>query len=158
MNLHLLRHAKTDQHSANGSDFDRSLLPKGTLQAQLMAKHLENLRGIATTWCSSAIRTRETLSKIKKEIELPDTVFLDELYLCSLKDYLDLIWSHKVPGDLFIVGHNFGISELATYLTDEEVELRTCEYVCIHFEVSSWQEISRSNGTIVDRYRPVVDL
>jgi phosphohistidine phosphatase SixA len=42
MKLYLLRHAKTDQHSTTGKDFDRSLLPRGKHQSLLMAEHFTN--------------------------------------------------------------------------------------------------------------------
>lgn len=154
MKLHLLRHAKTDQHSETGKDFDRMLLPKGRKQCALMSSHLKDLGKIEELWCSSAARTKETLNLIKSEINLPKPHYYDELYLCSRQDYLERIWSHSKKGDLFIIGHNFGISDLASYLTDRHIELRTCGYICIEFDTKNWNEISRGTGIIVDQFRP----
>lgn len=157
MKLHLLRHAKTDQHSASGKDYDRELLPKGKKQCLIMSEHLKHVHKIKEVWCSSAARTKETYKLINKETKLPDPKYFDDLYLCSKQVYLDKIWDNIDKGDLLIIGHNYGISDLASYLTDKHIELRTCGYICIEFETDNWNEISRGTGTIIDHFRPEVN-
>lgn len=151
MKLYLLRHAKTNQQSPTGNDFDRKLLPKGVAQCALMKDHLKGLENIRI-WCSSAQRTRQTLDLI--DVKSKYVSYFDDFYLCSKEAFLERIWDLEDADDLFIIGHNYGISELAGYLTDEYVELRTCEMICIEFDSINWSEVSRGLGTIVDRYRP----
>ena len=42
MKLHLLRHAKTNQISPTGKDFDRELLPRGYEQIAELKQYLED--------------------------------------------------------------------------------------------------------------------
>ncbi|MCH2225545.1 MAG: histidine phosphatase family protein [Crocinitomicaceae bacterium] len=158
MKLHLLRHAKTDQQSSTGRDFDRKLLPKGIVQGASLARYFTDTIVVNTVWCSEAARTRETLSIIQKSNEFENVSYCQELYLCSRDVFLQKIWSLKHSDDLLIVGHNFGISDLATYLTDVHVELKTGGYICIEFQADSWEETSRGMGEITAQFRPKVSL
>lgn len=152
MKLYLLRHAKTNQQSPTGQDFDRELLPKGIAQCAMMREHLEGLQGVHVL-CSSAQRTRQTLQEIRLNSE--EVEFRDELYLCSRDRILQTIWNANTSKDLMVIGHNFGISDLAEYLLEDYIEMRTCELLVFDFEIDSWQEVSKGLGTLVDRYRPV---
>lgn len=158
MKLHLLRHGKTHQLSDSGRDFDRKLNEKGIVQCQLMGEYLSKKELDCEIWCSAAKRTRGTYSNITKKIELNKIVMRDDFYLCSRETLLEALWQRSGNDDLLIIGHNFGISDLATFLTDERIELRTGAYICIDFNDFSWEEISRGLGTISDQYRPKVDL
>jgi phosphohistidine phosphatase len=155
MRLHILRHAKTNQRSQTGKDFDRALLPKGILQSKKISEHFDTIENIAFTWCSTAKRTRETLSFLNME-RLGVITYKDDLYLASRDKIIEEIWELDEIGDLLIIGHNYGISDVASYYTDEHIELRTGEYICVEFEIDQWNESSRGLGTIVDRYRPSV--
>ena len=104
----------------------------------------------------SAKRTRQTLKHIQSQVSLGQIQFRNDLYLSSYRDYLALLWQLDSTNEVLIVGHNFGISDLAGYLLDDNIELRTCEYLCIVFEVEQWLHTSRGTGTITDRYRPSV--
>ncbi len=158
MKLHLLRHGKTLQQSDTGRDFDRKLAEKGLAQCKLLGKYLENTIIDCETWCSAAKRTRQTYSNVTKNIELGKIVIRDDFYLTSRETLLEALWQRSGNADLFIIGHNFGISDLATYLTDERIELRTGEYICIDFDDFKWEELSRGLGTISDQFRPTIDL
>lgn len=156
MKLHLLRHAKTLPTSDTGKDIDRALSVKGISQSNLMGDYFKSVHGIEGVWCSSAMRTRQTLDIVRYHKPLEQPHVLDDLYLCSRDQFLEMIWNHEGNKDLLIVGHNFGISDLATYFTNSRLEMRTSEYFCIEFECSNWKETSRGTGTIVDQFRPRV--
>lgn len=159
MKIHLIRHAKTDPTSSSGKDFDRKLLPKGIVQANVLAYYLQKEKvKPELTWCSTAIRTKETLSIIQHKIELEKISFLQDLYLCDREMYLKKIWELKHNKELLIVGHNDGISSFAQYLTNESILMKTGEYLCIEFATDSWQEVSRGNGRITTQFRPSVYL
>ena len=152
MKLYLLRHAKTNQQSPTGKDFDRRLLPKGHAQCALMQKHLEGTQEVHIL-CSSAQRTRETLKGI--DLSHLDVEFRDDLYLCSRDTLLKAIWGCKSDNDLMVIGHNFGISDLAEYLLEDYIEMRTCELLVFDFDIDTWQEVFKGLGSLTDRYRPV---
>ena len=156
MRLYLLRHAKTDQFSLSGKDFDRKLLKKGLLQATELGKYFhENKIDPPFLFCSTAARTRQTLSTIQKEHEFhAQTIFRDDLYLSEKENLLSLLWTQEHTDDILIIGHNDGISEFASYLTDDYIELKTGELIVIEFTADSWKETSKGLGKIGERYRP----
>ncbi len=158
MKLHLLRHGKTSQQSDSGRDFDRKLNEKGLVQCEMIGEYLAEKKLDCEVWCSAAKRTRGTFSNVTKKIELKKVVMRDDFYLCSRKALLEALWQRSGNADLLIIGHNYGISDLATYLTDMRIELRTGGYICIDFNDFRWEEVSRGLGTILNQYRPKVDL
>lgn len=157
MKLHLLRHAKTQTIQANQKDFDRKLLPKGQEQARLMGEYLnEKLSRKITVFCSSSARTRKTAKIVQQTFEFRDIRFDEKLYLADLNSLLDFIWSLDHSNDILLIGHNDGISELASYFTDSYVGLQTAGYVCIEFDTNSWKETSKGLGRLVEAFRPDV--
>lgn len=157
LKLVLLRHAKTNQVSESGRDYDRKLLPKGINQGKelyhyFQLKSLEN----PSVLVSSAKRTRQTFEFIQAHFDAEAVRFLDSFYLCSHTELFDEICLEKQSETILIVGHNFGISDLATYLTEKNCELRTGELIEITFECDSWQEVSKGTGTIAAQFRPEV--
>lgn len=151
LHLHLLRHAKTEQFSTTGRDFDRALMERGKKQAKELKLYFNSIRNIGCVWCSTAKRTRQTLDALEG---LPEPAYMDALYLCSSRDMLELLWRNDTIDDVLIVGHNFGISDLVNYFCGTAIELRTGEYVKIAFECNDWKEVFADTGVIVDRYRP----
>ena len=58
--------------------------------------------------------------------------------------------------DIFIIGHNNGLSDFASYLTDDYIDLKTCDFVTIDFEIDTWQEASKGLGKVTNRFHPLV--
>lgn len=157
MKLHLIRHAKTDPTSTTGKDFDRKLLTKGIIQANVLGCHLkEKLVRPFETFCSSAIRTKETLTILQSILDLGKIHLLDDLYLSDREMYLKTIWELKHVKDVLFIGHNDGISEFASYLLDEDLSMKTSGYLCIEFSAKSWEEVSQGTGKLLSEYRPAV--
>ena len=155
MKLYLIRHGKAESSSESGRDFDRALAEKGIKQSEELGKYLSQtpFASDLILWCSDALRTKETLASMRTSVKLPKAIYSKELYLCSQDNLIQKIWAQDHNIDLMIIGHNFGISELAEYFSDEYNELRTGEYMCIEFDLGSWEEASRATGTIVDHFR-----
>lgn len=153
MKLHLIRHAKTFQATFNENDFNRRLMEKGISQAHALADYLKNKSINCEVWCSEATRTKETFTILNKKCNFKKVTYFNELYLCSKRTFLELLWQDSSKEDLIIVGHNFGISDLATYFLNEEIELRTGEYIGIDFENYARNETSNGLGKLIDRWR-----
>lgn len=152
--LQLLRHAKTDQYSSTGRDFDRKLLPKGKKQAELMCTYFEKEALRPTEiWCSTAQRTRETLAGVFPAAN--HITYRDDLYLTGGKNMFQAICEKKQGNSLLVIGHNNGISDLASYLSDRDILLRTCEFIELTFDCEQWSEISQGMGKITLSYHPV---
>lgn len=154
MKLHLLRHAKTNQISPTGKDFDRELLPKAYEQLQEFREfYTQNPFQVGHILCSSAVRTRQTLDQIKDLFADVPVTFLDELYLASAGELLKIINELQSPEDILLIGHNEGISELASELSATFILLKTCGLVSLEFPFESSAMVSKETGVLVGSFR-----
>lgn len=161
LTLNLIRHAKTNQVSPSGDDFDRALLDKGVSQANVLGNYLRTHHiSLGKIICSSATRTQQTRSIICQHlVEQCNYALSKKLYLGSHKQILEVI-EREGEGEttVTIVGHNEGISELASYLSGEFIHLRTSEMISLTFPFESWAHVIRGTGVIILQYRPEVFL
>jgi phosphohistidine phosphatase len=157
LQLNLIRHAKTEPQSKSGRDFDRELLPKGRKQAELLAAFLqENGIQLGNVFCSTAARTKETAAFIT-ETTACHIDFFDELYLASCSELKQFI-AQQNGKTITIIGHNEGISELASMLCGELCILQTAGFIQLQFELEDWALISQETGIVTTRFRPEVLL
>lgn len=155
MNLFLIRHAKTEKTAISGKDFDRKLAENGLLQVEKLNEFISQFDfNKVDIWCSEAIRTKQTLSFIDTHFPSTNIEFKNELYLASAKEIKELIWNTDSDKDLLIIGHNEGISEIATYFLGEDIHLKTATFIQISFEAKSRQEWSAGLGKIQIVFRP----
>lgn len=154
MKLHLLRHAKTNQISPTGKDFDRELLPRGYEQIAELKRYLQN-HPIAPKHilCSTAVRTRQTLVELQALWPAVSILYIDELYLASKHTILDAICALNSPDDILVIGHNEGLSELTIYLSNQAVWHKTCGLVSLEFPFESSALVSKETGVIAGSFR-----
>lgn len=154
MQLHLLRHAKTNQVSPTGKDFDRELLPRALEQITELKQYFAT-RPIAPKYilCSTAKRTRQTLAELQALWPNAQMLFKDELYLASKKEILSEICALHTPEEILVVGHNEGLSELAIYLSDQAIWLKTCGLVSLEFPFESSAYCSENTGKLIWAFR-----
>jgi len=159
LTLQLIRHAKTEQLSRTGKDFDRQLMEKGIAQANLLGNYIQSHHlEMGKILCSSATRTRQTHSIICQQTSEPCSIeYRDELYLASREGLLAGLAGEK-SRTLTLIGHNEGISELVSYCADEYLSMKTAEFITLSFPFESWDHVSRGTGIISLRYRPAVFL
>lgn len=161
LTLHLIRHAKTNQVSPSGDDFDRPLLDKGVSQANVLGNYLQTHHiKLGKIICSSAVRTQQTRSVICQHlVEQCSFELSKKLYLCSYGQILDVIENlGKNEQTVTIIGHNEGISQLASYLSGESIHLRTSEMISLTFPFESWDHLISGTGVIIFQVRPEVFL
>lgn len=157
MNLYLIRHAKTEKTATSGNDFDRKLAEKGHLQAEKLNEFIAKFDfSNVDIWCSDAKRTKQTLSYIDTHFPSTNIEFKNELYLASSAEIKELIWNTESDKDLLIIGHNEGISDIASYFLGEDIHLKTATIIQISFEAKSRQEWSADLGRIQTIFRPQV--
>lgn len=156
LKLILLRHAKTEHSSPSGKDFDRPLAREGRVQAKAMAIHL-NSKNIAhcSILCSDAKRTHETFGFLQERIDLPSFTFDHTLYLASREALLTILSKQHGNSPILLIGHNDGLSDLASYLTDTYLHLDTCTLLSLDVHVDEWQALSSGTCTIAEIFRPV---
>ncbi len=155
MRLFVLRHAKTEQKSHSGKDIDRDLKHKGLKQLELMRDFIDsNFNELDfRIYCSNATRTRNTLRELEPIINIKELTFHEELYLPSLEQLQHFLWSQSDDSqNILLIGHNFGLSDLCTYISGEKTLLPTCGLVVYDFpDFSNINEISRETG--MEKYR-----
>jgi phosphohistidine phosphatase len=154
--LHFLRHAKTNQLSPSGRDFDRELLPRGYEQLKEFRAFVgRKALSIDHIYCSSAKRTRQTLNEIADLFPNATISFHDELYLASASELLTFLTTKNSPQTSLLIGHNEGLSDLATYLTGSDIHLKTCGYLQLSFPFDHSGFISASTGNVVESFRSI---
>ena len=154
MKLHLLRHAKTNQVSPSGKDFDRELLPEGYQQITELKNFLkEQPIDPKIILCSSAMRTRQTLAEFQGLWPEASIQFIDELYLAEKQEILKLICAQNSSEEILVVGHNEGLSDLVMNLAHPPHALKTCGFICIEFPFENSAYISQDTGSILAMFR-----
>ena len=154
MKLLLIRHANAQAIASSGKDFDRKLSVKGKKQCENTKSVLSRLNlnhTEFTSFSSSSVRTRETaLAIFQDESHLS---FHDNLYLSSAHDLRQFIWDLGIDRDLLILGHNNGLSDLATYFTGKSIFLKTGSFMTIEFSFDCSNELTKDLGEIENSYR-----
>ena len=128
--LYLLRHAKSSWAEPALPDRNRPLAPRGRRDANRIAKHLVRLEiQPELVLCSSAVRTRETLERLRIARGGGSTVRLeDELYGASAEQLLERI--RLVPeaiASVMLIGHNPGLRDLALFLAQDGIDRERLE-------------------------------
>ena len=95
-----------------------------------------------------------TFNEIVSPIKI---LYFDELYLCGRNNLLAFICNLKSENEVLIIGHNFGISELASYLIGKQVVMKTCGFISMEFPGFSVNEISASTGILKSNHRCTID-
>lgn len=151
--IYLIRHAKSSWNSFSLNDFDRPLNNRGKKDAPFIGKKLKFLLFNPDKILSSpSKRTTKTIKLISKEVgfNFNNVIFKQELFLASLHTYKSELNSlSNTIQSVAIVGHNYGISDFANYLTDNAVgAMPTCGVTKINFDIDSWEEIIEGLGNV----------
>lgn len=152
--LYLIRHAKSSWSDSSLADFDRPLNGRGKRDGPLMARRLGSLNFIPDIMVSSpARRALKTAKYIAKGVgySRKEIVYNDSLYLGSLNSYLHLIESLKNScSTLFLVGHNYTITELGEFLTGQYLgNIPTSGVVAIDYDSTDGFSSTQGTGTLL---------
>lgn len=130
----LMRHAKSEASAFLKSDFERKIIERGISDVTKISNYfLSKYEMPQLVLSSSAVRTKQTIqlfiktSSINREIE-----YIEELYHAQASKMLDII-NEKIVGydSVLVVGHNFGISQLANILSSSGAEEMSTSSICI---------------------------
>ena len=157
LKLNLIRHAKTNQESPTGRDFDRELLPKGIIQANMLAVFMDlNSIELGTVLSSGAKRTRQTWHILEQYL-FPEAKasYIDDLYLANHPTLMAHILE-QTSKTVTLIGHNEGISELASYLSGMDIHMKTGGFTQLTCNSENWEELIRGSMELVNQYRPEV--
>jgi phosphohistidine phosphatase len=94
--------------------------------------------------CSTSVRTRETVERVKKGSgSLGKVEFSSALYLATPRACLAVLAERGGDASrVLLVGHNPGLEELVTALTGEHVTLPTAGLAECTLEVERWSDVS----------------
>lgn len=151
--LTLLRHAKAERDSPDGSDFARSLNDRGRRDAARMG---EEMRALGLRFdrvlASPARRVVET---VEHAGQLAPTYEL-RIYEASSRQLHDLIRSTDDSVEsLLMVGHNPGFEQLAAQLTTNGIEdFPTAGMAEIELSIENWNDVAGGSGRLVRFVRP----
>ncbi len=142
--LILLRHAAAEPAGAGMGDFDRPLDAAGRAEAEHAGRQLAALpHRPELVLTSPANRTLATAGIVARHLGLGRDVLRTDatLYLASVPALRAAI--ARVPagvGGLLLVGHNPGLSDLATDIGPEgqDVLLSTAEFVQLELATDGW--------------------
>jgi phosphohistidine phosphatase len=146
LRLILLRHGKSSWDDTGLDDFDRPLAPRGLRNVPEMGRRLAQ-RGLVPDLVvsSTAVRALATARGVAREIGYREDRIREapELYLASPDEILAVIRGTAAGiGTLMVVGHNPGLTELASRLDDIRLDnMPTAAMLCVEFTVPDWADI-----------------
>jgi phosphohistidine phosphatase len=156
--IYLMRHGKAEE-GHNKSDFDRDLMAKGIKKTLKVARFLEAKKvRPQQLLVSMANRTLQTATIIKDTLSLSNSAIIEEksLYLASSHSILDEIYAlDDHISEVMIIGHNPGISSLATYLCKKEIDwMPTSAIAGIEMKLQKWNELPNISGKLLFYVKP----
>jgi phosphohistidine phosphatase len=99
------------------------------------------------------------LKAIETSLTISQKEFSKSLYLADVTALLAHINSIKSTEDvLFVVGHNEGLSDLASYLGNDRLHLSTGALISFEFDADYWSEVSITNALLSGHFSPQEDF
>ncbi len=152
--LLLIRHAKSDWPE-NMKDFDRPLAEKGFNDAEKMANFLfnENI-SIDKMITSPALRAKTTCSIFAEKYQM--NVCEDaELYHAQNSEFINAISkADEKANSLAIFSHNDGISDFASSLCGDDLQLKTCAVAIFELKSETWANFRKNSIVLKDYFSP----
>lgn len=148
--LWLIRHATAIQGDFSLADFDRTLESSGIQEAKKTGEFiLKNGMVPELIVCSASKRTIETAKLIalsfKKNLPIIETLELYNSGFQTIQKIIQGIDSNIQT--LALVGHNPGISQLATALSFMgPFQMAPSSAICLEFLVEDWKDIKAGKG------------
>jgi phosphohistidine phosphatase len=151
--LYIMRHGKAE-NGDNKTDFERKLISKGIKRNLKIALKLKDKKGkFDAILCSKAERTIETAEIMAEQFDFPLANIENHkaFYLAPASIMLEYLYAlDNALSNVLLVGHNPGVSELATNLSNQFIDwLPTSALIAIKFDTEKWEEIGSCEAKIV---------
>lgn len=145
--LFLIRHAKSSWADPTVIDFHRTLNKRGKKDAPFMAQRLAETGVIPDGVLSSpAKRAKKTARCMAQGVGFSKDliVYDDSIYSASALDLIRILQMvNNKNNTMFLVGHNYAITDLAELLTDEIIDnIPTSGIVAMDCRIKVWSKIS----------------
>lgn len=153
LSLYLLRHGESAPEGGFSGDIGRKLTSSGKGRLQRMAGLLKR-RGLAFDHLivSPATRTMETKDVLASELGELDFEIDNAIYEASPRHLIAAVSRQpKKFRSIMLIGHNPGISALASYFSGEDfLSLAPGMMAIIYFNFDDWQLVSSNNGILME--------
>jgi len=157
--LFLLRHGKASSPKAGEKDFDRPLNEKGIAQINQQGQYLQkNYPKFDQLILSSAKRTKETAEIANQQLSIKALISSEDLYLADEYSILTFIKDNANGENVLYVGHNFGISRLASELARYSISMTTGMMVEFDIDIGEWNQLETNKATLKSTYAPKINL
>ena len=155
--LIIIRHAKSDWNTGE-IDFERPLNKRGKKEAPIVGNLLKN-EGLLPDLIvsSSAKRTTETSILIAKELNYPieNIQYDDSIYEAPVERLIKAVW--MLPNEMntvCLVGHNPGVSALASYFINDWLDFKTANAAVLEAEVDDWSAWVKDTAMLIQFITP----
>ena len=151
--LILVRHSKAQDLAPGMIDAQRPLKESGLLDAAKLGVRLREASLVPQLIVASpAVRTLSTATILAGELRVPAQEIEPEpeIYEAECRDLLEVIQTlDNASACVLLVGHNPGISELASYLSKTPVApLATSGVAILSFDIADWSAASKHSGNL----------
>lgn len=151
--LYIVRHAKAEDKSVFGKDFDRMLTKDGINDAKRMGKRLRSRDIVPDIIISSpANRTLQTAKIIHKNLHCTKAIITNkQFYGMGASKIIDNLKEVKSTWEsLMYVGHNPDVSDVLHYFCKTEiVSFPKAGIAAICLEVDDWSTIFQHCGILL---------
>jgi phosphohistidine phosphatase len=152
--LLVLRHAKAEEDSPSGKDFDRPLAERGWDDAAEVGRAMRK-RGFApdAIVASPAKRVVETLAALAEGYGALDPAFDQRIYNASLGTLFEVVRAADDGAQaLLLVGHNPGLQLLLLDLTRGRIgeHFPTAALAIVDIAVASWADAGAHSSDLVN--------
>jgi phosphohistidine phosphatase len=162
--LVLLRHAKSG-YPPGVTDHGRPLAERGRHEAELAGRWIaDRLPPVDGIFCSTALRTRQTLERAAPTGPTGPTVWTDDIYEATPETLLDLVNSaDETLRTLLLVGHAPGLPALADRLAGPDSDAAALDALHRGFPTSAiavltvpvrWADLQPGGGTLTTVHVP----
>lgn len=145
--LILIRHAHAGPYTS--PDEARHLSERGVKEAENLAEKFEDYPLPEGVWyVSDAVRTLQTYQILTKQ---PAEVS-DFWYHATGQAYLEKIVEIQ-SACVYLVAHNPSISFLASYLSGQQIQMDTANFVHLQWPtLETWKEVTQGSATLKTRF------
>lgn len=157
--LIIMRHARSEMHSADGSDFGRALTPEGLIESAAAGDYLLKMNVLPDyILSSSALRAAQTAEKVAVALGISaSSIKLDSfIYHSSDSGLIDRISEMDDKIDtLLVVGHNPTVTALVRKVSEVRIDnMPPGSLIVLNYQVSAWAEWSEHTGEYLFFARP----
>lgn len=156
--LLILRHAKSDWGNSKLSDHDRPLNDRGKYDAPRMGAWLKLKKMVPELIISStAERALTTAELVALSADFEGELRTERnFYLAGPPTYVEVL--NELPDSyerVMVVGHNPGMEELVSLLTDRDRPMTTANVAVVELPIESWRELTIfANGRLLHHWQP----